>query len=823
MQAVVERTAIYSLAELVKKEPNSAKQVLILDCDDLLFTVDNTSERGEAGPLYLVGGEKTKESLAKLRRDGVSICLVTKKNKRGAEEVRSKLDNENIAQYVDFIAYDPENLISKKLLEACIESYVTQANRGITRVVFIDNNEHIVEIAKNIVMPPFMAIKALSVGTNAIFYSDQNAAYLKAGLEEASEFLNSAQSPTSLDASAGNNRLDSSGQSTPSTSSSFRRAMKWLFSSNLYLSTLTVIVNPDREKVGNNFAKQHGFLTTVKFSLIRIFTFDGFEPSIGQITSADGKVSNFSYEDGKRLKIITTEGKASSVDLSTVPWQLLLVSFLGLPSRPDAVENGVIKFTFMQFLRNLIGGWNPVKETISGPVVGTDRTQHFFQRRWTEKKIFLGLIWSFKILVILPIKLITWPFKLMLNVVKLATEFLLPVISVIFLGINLGLVDGTKWLAKALIGYNKDKVSGKVSNSFHPLRVFIIIPLILVAAVTLAVGIVQYALVLACRIGLALTSPLKSAQYAFQLGRLFQVGKIGSRPQKVFSMIMSVLGIVLSLSLSAVLWTITLPLALSALVTVIPGIMTAITWVSQLPWVASSLAWLGQLPAITASTALLHSFFGIVGTALATAFGPAVTALATVITIQIPTVVMTVGTTLGLILTPIGVGLSFVADKLSDLWARWVEQAPIASVKASFKELLSFGRIKSEAEGEGVGLSLVKSASVAENSELVKGGTSQPLPQTEVILYQPYPGEEYIIGRTPLYLKRELKQATAEAQKLIEGIKITGTQAEELLERAKNVERKGLVTQGVRFATAEEALGTFGNPAIYKGYTEISA
>lgn len=137
---------------------------------------------------------------------------------------------------------------------------------------------------------------------------------------------------------------------------------------------------------------------------------------------------------------------------------------------------------------------------------------------------------------------------------------------------------------------------------------------------------------------------------------------------------MGVLGALLSLTLSAVLWTLLLPLALGTLTTLIPSLMSAITWVAQLPFVAGTLAWFSSLSVVTSSVAFVNSFFAVVGHALVVAFGPAVTKVAILIGVQVPATIMAVGLTLGLLVPPIAASLSWVADQLSNMWTKWIMQ-----------------------------------------------------------------------------------------------------------------------------------------------------
>ena len=574
----------------------------------------------------------------------------------------------------------------------------------------------------------------------------------------------------------------------------FTNTFKWLSESLVFASTSRLY---NREAS----ISQISLLGVVKEYLVKAYGFDGYNPSTRQVTSADGKTSN----------------------VWGIPFGFIVLSFFGIPNRPESVIDGIPTFSFMQFLRGFIGGWNPVKETISGKVVVNGNVtmyeDSFAQKRWTEKKIFLGFLLSFKILVIVPFKLITIPFKTLLNVVKLVTEVLFPLVSFYTALINTYMVYATVWLAKALVNYTKR--GSKVRISFNPLRMIVLIPLIPMAVLTLAVGIVQYTMLWACRIGLALTSSEKSARLAFAAGYDFPVANT------VIKNIIGGMGAVLSLALSAVLWTITLPLALGALTTVFPAILTAINWVAQLPFVASSLAWFSQLPVITASTALLNSFFATVGGALTFAFGPAVTALAGIISVQVSPVVMAVGTTLGLIVAPIAAVLSRVADELSNRWAKWVEQAPLASAMASAKAFLFRKRIKSDSPHSTFELREISSTAPSTKLSADKNGSDheallagEAVPKKQAYVYYPHEGI-YIISEKPLFLVYELKKAEEAAQKFLVGIQVKGSKAEELFDRAYNVELKGLFTQGiatpetfVRYANATTGEGTRENPFV---------
>ena len=104
-------------------------------------------------------------------------------------------------------------------------------------------------------------------------------------------------------------------------------------------------------------------------------------------------------------------------------WQfdkwLLVASFFGLPTRPEAFEDGgkiTPKLTFKQLMKNFIGGWTPLYHYNEQK-----------QRVWdlNEKGIWrLVVALILKIFVILPLKILAIPIKTLINIVKLFSEFL---------------------------------------------------------------------------------------------------------------------------------------------------------------------------------------------------------------------------------------------------------------------------------------------------------------------------------------------------------------------------------------------------------------
>jgi hypothetical protein len=230
-----------------------------------------------------------------------------------------------------------------------------------------------------------------------------------------------------------------------------------------------------------------------------------------------------------------------------------------------------------------------------------------------------------------------------------------------------------------------------------------------------------------------------------------------------------------------VLWTLTLPLAVGALVTAIPPLLSALTWISHLPFVVSSLTWLSQWPLITNLMVLVNSVIGTVSAGLIVAFGPAITTMATVMSIQIPAAVMAVGTVLGMLAIPVAAIVSRVADELSNLWVSWVEQKPFAS----------FGRWIS---------------SLAVDNKKTKSPETF-LMQKTVFVYQALAGSELIVSQRALHI-------TDEKNRVLKAVEVTDDKAEALYLRAKENNEYNLSYEGARFPTQTEFAATENSPVV---------
>ena len=363
----------------------------------------------------------------------------------------------------------------------------------------------------------------------------------------------------------------------------------------------------------------------IKLAYLAVYGFDGYDITKHKVTTAKGS------------------GPYEGVLL---PFGLVLASFLGLPSRAshldryDAALPSTSAFThskpnyspslsLLQIARNFIGGWIPIRE--------------HGEWKWTEKKRWQVLALPFKIGIILPLKLATLPFKLALNILKLCTE-LLPALAVDAFKMT---YEGLHQLARSV--YAEERL-GHLK----------ILPALLLGLAALAVRLLVVALNIVKKVGIALTSPEKSAKMAFVYGRksVLDVMKRESAEDIAFAAGVF-LGFV-SILTSAILWAIFLPVALSALVAYVPAVLQAVTWILHFPVVATSFG------AIKGALLSVGTFLGTAST-----FGGAIGSVASLIGLEVASSVVLLASAFALLAVPLCAILSRIFDDLSNGWARW--------------------------------------------------------------------------------------------------------------------------------------------------------
>jgi hypothetical protein len=471
------------------------------------------------------------------------------------------------------------------------------------------------------------------------------------------------------------------------------------------------------------------------------------------------------------------------------------------------------QYSLLQLLRNLIGGWNPIKETIAGekqieveaeqtideidkdgnPILDASgqpkkvtaqakemqqRKASFYLRRWTEKKVFLFALAVIRVPLFVAFNLLTWPFRFVRNILKLVTEVLLPVASLYLLLFDCAFLSdhlndlGSDILKKGLSGHLLWQIP-----SFG-----------LLGLLTLGVGILQYAITLICRAGLAFTSPLKSALLAYNSGVLI-LGE--DNTEGVFSRFVGGLGFVLSMALSATLWAIALPLALGALVAAVPALLTPIAALSQSPFIATALAWLTQLPLVATVSTAFGTAFGVVGGALTATFGAAIGYLGAFVGVAVPQVVLAFSLIMSTVIMPTLTLVTWGVEALSNALMRWVEQRPFHTL---------FTKPKENAEARAK-----REANLAQ------------VPDT-VYVHQAFPGGGYVVSDKVCHMVAIFFEGRKLVDRGFEALEVKDPVQRKVL-WAKAHAGEGGFTQKIRRAEREEEAATAVEPIIVQSYS----
>ncbi len=354
----------------------------------------------------------------------------------------------------------------------------------------------------------------------------------------------------------------------------------------------------------------------LKSVFLRVFGFDGYDP-----TENKALALNCQYE---------------KIDAANIGWGLLLASLFGLPNRPQSIDEAGRPFLSASqlLLTNWLGGWTLTSNT----------------KTWTVTQ-FIEI--PFKIALVLPYNILRTLVKLPINLIKLVTDVTLQSISTLLLT---GVGQSTQWMMT--LGNSDQNIVVKGLG----------IALLIIAGI--AAALAQYAIVWAIRISEILTSPAKSASKAYAAGRSLKVEIFGKKAEITISYLAGIAGWALSIALTAILLILILPIAISAITTLIPAIVPAIAWLTHLPIITASIAWASQFPLVTTTIATASSLFMSVGSALGVAFGPIITPIAGFTGLQISTMAMAAGTTLGLLGTAFVISGNYLADAFSNLWVR---------------------------------------------------------------------------------------------------------------------------------------------------------
>lgn len=399
-----------------------------------------------------------------------------------------------------------------------------------------------------------------------------------------------------------------------------RSFLEWIFTASHY-SLFRFIADGARIKTAEETKPVEKLPTPslshyLKSVFLKVFGFDGYDPT--------------------KNKALALSGDYKKIDSANIGWGLLLASLFGLPNRPHFFDNtgSPLLSASQLLLTNWLGGW-----TLTTNI-----------KTWTITQ-FIEI--PFKIALVLPYNILRALVKLPINLIKLVTDVTLQTISTLLLK---GAGQLTQWMMT--LGNSDQNIALKVIGI-----AFLILG-------SIAAALAQYAIVWAIRISEILTSPAKSASKAFAAGRSLKVEIFGPTAEIAISYLAGIAGWALSIALTAILWILILPIAISAITTLFPAIVPAIAWLTHLPIITASIAWASQFPLVTTTIATASSLFMSVGSALGVAFGPLITPIAGFTGLQISTMAMAAGTTLGLLGTAFVISGNYLADAFSNLWVR---------------------------------------------------------------------------------------------------------------------------------------------------------
>jgi hypothetical protein len=384
-------------------------------------------------------------------------------------------------------------------------------------------------------------------------------------------------------------------------------------------------------------------------ALLLIYGFDGYDPIKNEISYAEGANGPEKY---------------TGDSLTDFSFKLFLASFFGLPSRAIKREGiDAPTITWEQIGKNFLGGldWN---------------------YKTPQHKKRLQVVGIPVKALILVFKLITFPFKAILNGVKLITEFL-PWLatSVSYVLYRLTLLS-TQYSWRAMkAAYNKSYVT-------VPLAVGLFLLSIVLALSTVGLFAAHYACRALMIIGRAITSPKRGLLMAYAYGSELKVPFGSESVQRGIARFIGVLGAAVSLTITAITWAICFPLLINFVMNFVP----------PGAWLVNAfLDWQPVLNTISA----LKGTATTVATFLHTVFGPATAALINFIGVQITT-----SAVIAAVASPFILSLTAVADYLSDRWANW-HRGGLFSLKEKTRDA---------GAGQGVYAPLVESTTLSDNA-----------------------------------------------------------------------------------------------------------
>ena len=600
----VEELQAFSLEEMFAPgraaSLNKTDKVLILNFQAILVA-DRAS-----GQQSLVGGDETLDLLFKLRQNGVTICLAARAQDQVEvwEKFFSRLRAAGLSGIVQYVVYDNETNFTAKVALACKMTFEQPSdnNKSLTTTFFcIDNDSRNLGFFRDRYGMGIFLVKISSR-----YPADINAAQLQNALKAAEQHYNKETNhKPSLEPRKSDLRqwlIDTFVPSFVTHSISHAQFLPTIQPLNVRKNDTT------RERI------KIGLLGQLRALFLWIYGFDGLKLSSLEVIYPD-----ITGNSGKKLNLHEPLSNG-----------LFLTAFLGLPSRPTAMPDGKGNYypelSIKQLFTNFIGGWD-------------------FDQNTPRAKFILGALVFPKFIIAL-VKIFTLPFKILINVIKLFTEFL-PFLLRILIQVPM-----TVLIVYTLLMFRAQR------------SLFFKIPVvILLGFFALIFGVIEHALKIIFMLGSALTSPERSARLAFENARRLKIQWLGYTLGLVNS--------VFSVLVSAVLWTIMLPLAVGTLITLFPALLPVISSLLHLPFIANTVAWISQSALFVSSASGISTALTTIGSFLGTVFGYTVVTLAGLVGVNVSIAVMVFGMAVGALTAPIAILLTAATDWLSNRWASW--------------------------------------------------------------------------------------------------------------------------------------------------------
>ncbi len=289
----------------------------------------------------------------------------------------------------------------------------------------------------------------------------------------------------------------------------------------------------------------------------------------------------------------------------------------------------------------MIGGWD------SSSVIST------------EKQILQWIALVVKIPLILPIKLLTLIPKIMLNCIKLFTEFS----SLVAKRFS---AHAFAWIFLKFLDFKYHTFKRSSNSSKAATWPYYLVKFLMVIGIVFAL-FSYYAFRSTAIIGRAITSPEKSMRMAFRYGRMLQISALGETTTFFISLLVGTIGLCLSLSITIIAWSIIFPILFGALsVYSIDIARFMLVVVAKLTSVLNSFA-LGHTLIV-----LVQSTYATLGPLLFSAFGSVISNVATYLFgVKLATSFIIKFSFIGAVSAVIAPALSSVADKLSNFWVSW--------------------------------------------------------------------------------------------------------------------------------------------------------